>query len=256
MLEALIWDVDGTIAETERDGHRLAFNQAFQAMGLHWHWDPARYGELLHITGGRERLLHDMDNHDDAPADPAERVALAAVLHRRKNEAYADIVGMARIVPRPGVLRLMEEARAAGLRQAIATTTSRTNVDALLGGWFGRQWPERFVAVVCGEDVTNKKPDPEVYQRTLAQLACRADEAIAIEDSLPGLTSAGRAGLAVLLTPSVYFPRTQAMVDADVTANACVLAVCDSLDQPPVMDVARLRALLDQLTLRRSDTSR
>ncbi len=252
MLEALIWDVDGTIAETERDGHRLAFNQAFQSMGLHWHWDPARYGELLHITGGRERLVHDMDSRADAPADPAERVALAAVLHRRKNEAYADIVNMGRIVPRPGVLRLMEEARAAGLRQAIATTTSRTNVDALLGGWFGRQWQERFAAVVCGEDVLKKKPDPEVYERALTLLGCRPDQAIAIEDSLPGLTSANRAGLAVLLTPSVYFPRTQILAEADATTGAGVLAVCDSLDHPPMVDVARLRVLFEHATTGRS----
>jgi HAD superfamily hydrolase (TIGR01509 family) len=250
MLEALIWDVDGTIAETERDGHRLAFNQAFQSLGLHWRWEPARYGELLHITGGRERLLADMDSHDDAPPDPAQRAALAAVLHRRKNEAYADIVSMGRIVPRPGVLRLMDEARAAGLRQAIATTTSRTNVQALLGGWFGRQWQDRFAAVVCGEDVVNKKPDPEVYLRTLAQLGCRADQAIAIEDSSPGLASANRAGIAVLLTPSVYFPRTAAQLDADVQAGARVLAQVDHLDQAPAVDVPRLQRLALDLAAR------
>jgi HAD superfamily hydrolase (TIGR01509 family) len=243
MLAALIWDVDGTLAETERDGHRLAFNQAFESMGLRWRWEPARYGELLHITGGRERLLHDMDHHADAPAAPIERQALAAELHQRKNAAYAGIVSMGRIVPRPGVLRLMDEAREAGLPQGIATTTSRSNVEALLGGWFGRRWRERFGAVVCGEDVQRTKPDPEVYSRTLAQLGSTAQHAVAVEDSLPGLRAAGRAGLRVLLTPSVYFPSNAAGVEADAESRACVLAVCADLDQAPAMDLARLRQL-------------
>jgi HAD superfamily hydrolase (TIGR01509 family) len=242
MLEALIWDVDGTLAETERDGHRLAFNQAFQSMGLHWHWDPARYGELLHITGGRERLLHDMDSHDDVPADPAQRAALAAVLHRRKNEAYADIVGMARIVPRPGVIRLMEEARATGLRQAVATTTSRTNVNALLSGWFGRNWHERFGAVVCGEDVVHKKPAPEVYTRVLELLDLPAERAVAFEDSGPGLRSASAAGLAVVLAPSVYFTDSCAEVVADCATPVWLVK---SLDQPFAIGVEALRAWFD-----------
>jgi HAD superfamily hydrolase (TIGR01509 family) len=243
MLDALIWDVDGTLAETERDGHRLAFNQAFESLGLRWRWAPARYGELLRITGGRERLLHDMDSHADAPASAVERQALAAELHQRKNAAYAGIVNMGRIVPRPGVLRLMNEAGEAGLRQGIATTTSRSNVDALLGGWFGRAWRERFAAVVCGEDVQRKKPDPEVYTLALAQLGCPPQQALAIEDSLPGLRAAGRAGLRVLLTPSVYFPSSATEVEGDAEARACVLGVCINLDQPPATDLARLRQL-------------
>jgi HAD superfamily hydrolase (TIGR01509 family) len=241
-IEALIWDVDGTLAETERDGHRLAFNQAFEALGLHWRWDVAGYGRLLSVTGGRERLLHFM-MHDpagraDAPADPAARAALAASLHQRKNAAYADIVAMGRIAPRPGVLRLMDEARAAGLAQAIATTTSRTNVEALLGSWFGRRWHERFGAVVCGEDVQHKKPDPEVYQRALAQLGCAAPAAIAIEDSGPGLRAAQAAGLRVLLTPSVYFPAAAQGAPPEDGA----LMLCADLDGEPVMDLPRLQA--------------
>ncbi|MFM2119801.1 MAG: CbbY, protein of unknown function linked to the Calvin-Benson-Bassham cycle, HAD-like hydrolase [Pseudomonadota bacterium] len=220
MLDALIWDVDGTLAETERDGHRLAFNQAFVSFGLRWHWDVDRYGELLHVTGGRERLLHDMATRPDAPSTAAERQALAAELHARKNAAYADIVALGRITPRPGVLALMEEAWAAGLRQAIATTTSRSNVTALLGGWFGRQWADRFGAVVCGEDVARKKPDPEVYLHALARLGLTAERALAFEDSTPGTAAARAAGLAVVLTPSVYFPR--APVDL-VPEDICLL---------------------------------
>jgi HAD superfamily hydrolase (TIGR01509 family) len=187
-------------------------------------------------------MLHDMDNHADAPDDPAERAALAAVLHRRKNEAYADIVGMGRIVPRPGVLRLMDEAAAAGMRQGIATTTSRTNVDALLGGWFGRTWRDRYAAVVCGEDVAIKKPDPEVYRRTLEQLGLSADRVLAFEDSGPGLRSASAAGLAVVLAPSVYFADSCADAVAD-----CVTPVWQvkDLDHPLAMSLAALRAWFD-----------
>lgn len=124
-LQALIWDVDGTLAETERDGHRVAFNGAFAAAGLPWRWSVARYGELLATTGGFERLLRDMAERADAPRTAAEREALARELHRRKNAAYAALVARGEIALRPGVRRLMHEARAAGARLAIATTTGR-----------------------------------------------------------------------------------------------------------------------------------
>ena len=105
MLRALIWDVDGTVAETEADGHRIAFNQAFEACGLDWHWDLPTYGQLLEVTGGRERLLAYMDRRDDAPASPAGRAALARAVHLRKNAFYADLVARGGIPARPGVRR-------------------------------------------------------------------------------------------------------------------------------------------------------
>jgi HAD superfamily hydrolase (TIGR01509 family) len=241
-LAALIWDVDGTLAETERDGHRLAFNQAFLRMGLRWQWDIRRYGELLSVAGGRERLLADMGSHADAPAAPAEREALARELHRLKNTCYAEIVRMGRIDPRPGVLRLIAQVEAAGLRQAIATTTSRSNLEALLGGWFGRHWQDRFAAVVCGEDVLRKKPDPEVYLKALAALQLGPREAIAVEDSRPGLRAASAAGLAVLLTPSVYFPDVGALASQAATP----VLVRAHLDAEPALQLADLGTWLDR----------
>lgn len=204
-LRALVWDVDGTLAETERDGHRVAFNAAFEALGVPWRWDEARYGELLTVTGGRERLLHDMASQPRAPIDAAAREDLASRLHRLKNERYAAIVAAGHIPLRPGVAALMADCRAAGLPMAIATTTSRSNVDALLGAHFGADWQAAFAAVVCAEDAPLKKPDPQAYRLVLQQLGLRAHEVLAIEDSSPGVAACVAAGVPVVVTRSVYF---------------------------------------------------
>jgi HAD superfamily hydrolase (TIGR01509 family) len=205
-LQALLWDVDGTVAETERDGHRVAFNQAFEAAGLPWHWDVAHYGRLLEVTGGRERLLADMAERPDAPTHAADREALAAHLHGLKNARYARLVAAGGLQARPGVLALMGEARAAGLRQAIVTTTSRSNVEALFSRLLGADWAGGFEAVCCGEDTRRKKPDPEVYRLALQRLELAPAQALALEDSTPGGQAAMAAGVPLLLRPSQYFP--------------------------------------------------
>jgi HAD superfamily hydrolase (TIGR01509 family) len=206
-LEALLWDVDGTLAETERDGHRVAFNRAFAALGLDWHWDEAYYGELLRVSGGRERLLADMDTRSDAPAHAGDRAALAQELHELKNRYYAELIGAGCIPLRPGVRSLIEEIGRSGLTQAIVTTTSRSNVDALLSHHFGPHWQERFAATVCGEDVRRKKPDPEAYLRALQLLALQPHETLALEDTALGTAAADGAQVPVLLARSAYFNR-------------------------------------------------
>ena len=205
MLKAILWDVDGTLAETERDVHRVAFNQAFDACGLPWRWDVDRYGELLRITGGRERLLHDMATRADAPVLAGERERLARDLHARKNALYAQLLASRQIGLRPGVRQLMDEALAAGVRQAIVTTTSGVNVDALLRLQFGAAWRERFAAVVCGEDVRDKKPHPEAYERCLHELDIGPLEAVALEDSPGGVAAARAANIPVVVPRSAYF---------------------------------------------------
>lgn len=223
MLDALIWDVDGTLAETERDGHRAAFNDAFAAAGLDWRWSVEHYGDLLATSGGYERLLRDMTARSDAPRDPNAREALARELHRRKNAAYAARVARGAIALRPGVLRLMHEARGAGARLAIATTTGRGNVGALLACHLGARWADTFAAVVCAEDAPLKKPHPQVYQVALARLGIGAGAALAIEDSPNGVAAARAAGIAVLVTHSAYFGTFD-------TRDA--LAACAHLDAP------------------------
>jgi HAD superfamily hydrolase (TIGR01509 family) len=205
MIRALLWDVDGTIAETERDGHRVAFNLAFEGEGLPWRWDEARYGELLRITGGRERLMHDMATRTDAPASAQERGELAKRLHLRKNTHYAELVQGGGIELRPGVKALMDDARARGVRMGITTTTSRPNVQALMQRHLGAAWASWFAVVVCGEDVQHKKPDPEVYTIALDVLGLRPTEAVAIEDSPGGVAAACAAQVPVIVTRSAYF---------------------------------------------------
>jgi HAD superfamily hydrolase (TIGR01509 family) len=204
-LKAVLWDVDGTLAETERDGHRVAFNRAFEACDVTWRWDEARYGELLRITGGRERLLHDMNTRADAPVLADERAALAARLHAKKNAIYAELLRSAPIPLRPGVIELFRECGERGVRMAIATTTSRSNVEALMRAHLGPGWNDAFAAVVCGEDVRRKKPDPEVYLRALKLLDIGAVEAVALEDSPGGVAAARAAEVPVVVTRSVYF---------------------------------------------------
>lgn len=207
-LRALIWDVDGTLAETERHGHRQAFNAAFAELGLLWSWSVERYGELLTTAGGYERLLRDLAVRDDAPPAGPQREALARELHRRKNQHYARLVSQGRIALRGGVRELMDEARAAGLLQAIATTTSRANVQALLSAQLGTHWAAGFGCIACAEEAPLKKPHPQVYELTLQRLGLAPHEALAIEDSPNGIQAAQAAGVPVLVTASVYFAET------------------------------------------------
>lgn len=204
-LRGVLWDVDGTIAETERDGHRVAFNQAFEAHGIPWRWSVEHYGELLSIAGGRERLLHDMESRPDAPADPGERDALSRTLHAAKNVAYAELLAAGGISLRPGVRELLEECRARAVPMAITTTTSRSNIAALFRQHLGEAWRDWFTVVLGGEDVAHKKPDPEVYVRALQLMALPPRETVAIEDSPAGVAAARGAGVPVVVARSIYF---------------------------------------------------
>lgn len=206
MLRVLLWDVDGTLAETERNGHLVAFNRAFAALDLPWRWSEARYGELLAVAGGRERLLADLARQPLAPAGTAGRAALAEAVHRLKNAYYAEIVASAALSLRAGVRELFADCERAMLPMGIVTTTSRGNVEALLGARFGAGWTERFAVVVCGEDAPRKKPDPQAYQIALESVGIDGEEALAIEDSPAGLRSAAAAGVPVVIVHSFFFP--------------------------------------------------
>ncbi|MGI9245344.1 MAG: HAD-IA family hydrolase [Steroidobacteraceae bacterium] len=207
MLKALLWDVDGTLAETERDGHLVAMNEAFAEAGVPWRWSEERYGELLRVAGGLERLMHSFDSEPAAPRETAARAELARTIHKRKNELYRRIVEQGRLPLRPGVRELFDDCAVAGLRMAVVTTTSRGNVEALLRANLGDSWSVRFETVVAAEDAPRKKPDPQAYALALERLRLEPHEALAIEDSPPGLQSAAALGIPVLIARSRFFER-------------------------------------------------
>jgi HAD superfamily hydrolase (TIGR01509 family) len=218
-LEALIFDVDGTLAETERQGHRAAFNEAFTEAGLEWNWDEDLYGELLQVAGGRERMRYFIDRYRPAlPADCTHLEGLLARLQAIKTRRYRELTSRREVLPRPGVVRLLREARAANLRLAIATTTTSGNVDALLGSAFPRGATEWFEVVGAGDIVARKKPAPDIYRYVLDRLGLPAGRCLAFEDSAAGLHAAKDAGLPTLIAVSDY-TRDQDFRGADLVVD-------------------------------------
>ncbi|MHC2085971.1 HAD-IA family hydrolase [Methylobacterium sp. CM6244] len=199
MLKALIFDVDGTLAETE-DLHRQAFNRAFAELGLDWNWSPEAYADLLTVMGGKERLAHYVRTEHGEP-DAQRRVQMSEI-HDRKTRIYGDLVTQGALALRPGIARLVEEAKRAGLRLAVASTTSRPNIDTLIAVNFPEGNP--FDAIACGDEAERKKPHPDVFVLALKRLGVEPGEAIAFEDSAPGIRSALNAGLPVIATRSLY----------------------------------------------------
>jgi len=205
MLEALIFDVDGTLADTERHGHRVAFNRAFADAGLDWVWDETLYGELLSVTGGKERMRHFIAQYHPALPDGAagDIDGFIAGLQASKTRHFITLVRRGEIAPRPGVLRLLREAHSCGLRLAIATTSTYENVEALLLS-FGSDVLGWFEVIGAGDMVPVKKPAPDIYLYVLAKLGLDAAECLAIEDSDNGFRAARRAAIPVAVTLNDY----------------------------------------------------
>jgi HAD superfamily hydrolase (TIGR01509 family) len=222
-LRGLLLDFDGTIAETERFGHRPAYNQAFAELGLDWEWTEALYGELLEVAGGKERLRHYIEKYrPDAAPDGDAAARLIADIYRAKTRHFTRI---APTIPlRPGVLRLLREAQAAGVAIAIATTGSTAGVEALLG-----QTPELSALVgliAANEAVDRKKPAPDVYLWALDRLGLEAGACVAIEDSSVGLQAALAARLPTIVTVSDY------TAQEDFTGASAVLTDLGERNQP------------------------
>ncbi|MDD2721463.1 MAG: HAD-IA family hydrolase [Gallionella sp.] len=202
-IKAIIFDVDGTLADTE-DGHRRSFNKAFAESGLDWEWDDALYNKLLKVTGGKERIKYFVSDFLTGYEKPADFDDFVKKLHALKTVHYTTMLGEGHIPLRPGVKQLIEDAHKAGITLAISTTTTPENVAALLQVTLGKDWQDYFAANGCGDIVPLKKPAPDIYFWVLEKLGLDAADCIALEDSENGIRSSLAAGIKTYVTTNKY----------------------------------------------------
>jgi HAD superfamily hydrolase (TIGR01509 family) len=236
-LKALIFDCDGVLAETERDGHRVAFNEAFAQTGLGVTWDVGLYQELLQIGGGKERMRHYFER-TSWPCASGDRDALIQDLHERKTALYTQIIESGRLPLRPGIARLVDEAVAAGVKLAICSTSNERSVNAVVEKLLGPQRKAKFDVILAGDVVSKKKPDPEIYTLVLDRLHLKPSECVVVEDNRNGLLAAKGAGVHCVVTTNEY---TQ---DEDFTEADLVVS---ELGDPPnvQVDLAMIRRIVE-----------
>ncbi|MGY4831033.1 HAD-IA family hydrolase [Sphaerotilaceae bacterium SBD11-9] len=202
-VDALIFDVDGTLADTE-EAHRIAFNRAFDQHRLGWSWSRAEYRQLLEVTGGKERLAAYIGSLPLGPAERQRLLSLVPELHAQKTRFYGELVSEGGVTLREGVERLLNEAVDQGCHLAIASTTTAANIHALLSATLGPRGLDLFAVIACGDQVRAKKPAPDIYELALSTLGLPPERALAIEDSAHGLRAATAAGLWTLVTPTFW----------------------------------------------------
>lgn len=227
MPRALIFDCDGVLADTEPDGHLVAFNQMWKKLGVPWQWSKEQYGEKLKIGGGKERmasLFHDADFREKVavPDNEEEQKALVAVWHKEKTAIYQQIIMSGQIPPRPGIRRISQEALEAGWKLAVASTSAQAAVEAVLRHAVGEELAKEFL-VMAGDIAPKKKPAPDIYNITLEHLQLPAHFCVAVEDSRNGMLAAYAADIPVIVTVSEY-TRTEDFSEAEF--------VVDSLAEP------------------------
>jgi HAD superfamily hydrolase (TIGR01509 family) len=223
-IKAIIFDVDGTIADTE-DAHRQSFNKAFAESNLDWNWDIALYDKLLKVTGGKERIKYFVESFLPGGFNkPADYDGFVKNLHAVKTTHYTAMMRAGGVPLRPGIKQLINDARKAGITLAIATTTSPENVGALLEVGLGKDWQSYFASVGCGDIVPLKKPAPDIYNWVLDEIKLPAADCIALEDSYNGLRSSLAAGIKTYITTN-HYTRNQ-----DFTGAAAVFADLSKLD--------------------------
>lgn len=234
-LKAVIFGVDGTLAETERDGHRQAFNRAFAGAGLDWYWDEEIYGQLLAVSGGKERIQYYLENFHLQCGSAGNFSEIIDCLHADKTRYYLELLKTRIIELRPGVKRLLGELREQEIRLAIATTTTAENVTALINATLGESAISWFDCIAAGDMVSAKKPAPDIYHYCLQQLQLEAKDCLAIEDSANGLLASVGAGVTTLVTVNAY------TVEENITQAICVVdqlgepdAPCQVIDGSPI----------------------
>ena len=204
-LKALLFDVDGTLADTERDGHRVAFNRAFSDAGLDWHWSVEEYGWLLQVTGGKERMHFFIEQRKPPLPEGVDIDQMIVELHRAKTRHYTELLGEGQIPLRPGIEPLLREAHESGMRIAIATTTTPENVTALLGNTLGPGSVDWFEVIGAGDVVPHKKPAGDIYTWVMEKMQLEPEECLAFEDSANGVLAVHDAGIdAMIITTNDY----------------------------------------------------
>jgi HAD superfamily hydrolase (TIGR01509 family) len=202
-MKALIFDCDGVLADTERDGHRVAFNKAFARKGFGVEWDVETYGKLLEVAGGKERMRHYFESHG-WPSGVCDKDALIKELHRLKTDLFMQIIESGELPLRPGVARLVDEAIASGIRLAVCSTSNERAVNLVVERLLGLQRKAHFAAILAGDVVSKKKPDPQIYNLACHELGLAPSECVVVEDSRNGLLAAKAAGMFCIVTTNVY----------------------------------------------------
>ncbi len=235
-LKALVFDCDGVLAETERDGHRVAFNKTFAAKGYGFEWDAARYKELLKIGGGKERMKHFFDC-TSWPAGTSDKDALIKELHQLKTNYYTQIIESGELPLRPGVARVVDEAVAAGVKLAVCSTSNEKAVHTVVERLLGLARKAKFDVILAGDVVSKKKPDPEIYTLVLQRLGLKPTECVVVEDNRNGLLAAKGAGMYCLVTTNSY--------TEDEDFREADLVVSELGDPPSVqVDLPMIRSLI------------
>ena len=215
-IKAIIFDQDGVIIDTERDGHRVAFNKTFKEFGFEFEWDVNYYHELLQVAGGKERMRHHLHTKGfGREVKPEEEDELIKALHKRKTEIFIELIKEGALPLRPGIKRIMKEAMNRGLKVGICTTS---NEKAAYVVAYGILKDIKFDFVLAGDVVEKKKPDPEIYLLGLKKGCLKAEECIVVEDSRNGLLAAKAAGMNVVVTTNHYTEKED-LREADIIVN-------------------------------------
>jgi HAD superfamily hydrolase (TIGR01509 family) len=234
MFKAIIFDVDGTLSETE-EIHRKAFNRAFILKGLPWHWDRPAYRLLLRVTGGKERIRHFVEQYDPYRPRVEDFDGFIRDIHKTKTEIYTQLIANGEAELRRGIRQLIKKAVEDGIRLAIATTTSAPNIEALLHSAYGSEGPGIFEVICAGDSVPRKKPATDIYLLALEMLDVPAKDCVAIEDSRNGLLSSSGAGIPTVVTPSIYTDDQRfdeaALVTDELSAVDFTAVFADSRDE-------------------------
>jgi HAD superfamily hydrolase (TIGR01509 family) len=226
-MKAIIFDCDGVLADTERDGHRVAFNKAFAKKGYAIEWGVELYGELLEVSGGKERMKHYFEGYG-WPCDVVDKEALIKELHKLKTDFFLQIIESGELPLRPGVARLVDEAIAADVTLAVCSTSHERAVNLVVEKLLGPERKARFRAILAGDVVSKKKPDPEIYNLASERLGLEPSECVVIEDNRNGLLSAKAAGMYCVITTNGY-TKDEDFTEADL--------IVSELGDPPNVQV-------------------